>query len=102
MLHPHPVLPPVKGEGTLEMFFLTFSVEGNGILEIAVLVPGNGQRLQRPEGDAGLVFQFVLGGVQLQGLEALGEGLESLLSLHPRPGSDGYLRQRPHGDSASG
>ena len=50
------------------------------------LIPGNGQRLEGPEGDAGLVVQLVLGGVQVQGVEALGEGLESLLALHPHQG----------------
>src|SRR5438132_4526996 len=43
------------------------------------LLPGNRQRFQRPEGDAGLILQ--LRGRRLQVREALRQGLEDLLAL---------------------
>src|SRR6516164_1298703 len=47
----------------------------------ALLVPVNRQRLQRPEGDARLIFQRLI--VELEAGEALGQRLEHLLALDP-------------------
>src|SRR5207237_10281014 len=69
------------------------------------LLPGDRQRLQRPESDAGLIFQLLP--FDLQAREPLRQGLEDLLTLHARQGraqtmvdpiAEGHVRVRLPGN----
>src|SRR5262245_41229404 len=97
------------GASSVHMAFpthLTWSTRTRSLGAIAArLVPRHRQRSDRPEGDAGLVFQLLR--FQVQRGEPLHERLERLLALHARqcrpetvvnPRTEGHVGIRVAGD----